>query len=571
MIAIVGSPPYAETNQDYTSGFEYVKRQPGEENRNGKVPGNYGQTPGQLAALPPGAVATETRNDMTEITDWTGCYDNGWKGLITDAAFAHPAKFSRNLVFRIIEHLLADGAIQPGDTILDPFGGVGLGALPSVSSGLNWIGCELERKFVDMGAGMDCPGMSKAEWIRFYGRWGKVNYRDDWHWCPDCVTGAGRMSDGHKLPLSANQKKRRRRIQELEQKTGRQVTLFDRLPFPELVTVHKQAGFFEAGQPSTDYGRDGRIPHSHPHHYAGNVELFAKYAKNGATARLLQGDSRRLASVVSGAGAVVGSPPYNEGLGHDTGHPRLDKTMDDYRAENGSARRNGYGDSNAQLSALPPGNPAAVVTSPPFAGSVGSDDPAKRGGLLVSDPKRAGDVNLTGSYGTTPGQLGGMAVVGSPPYEGTHIAPITTGRIGDNPESPWKQTGLDQYGRENGQLGTESGETFWSAARLIVEQCAMLLPPGAPAVWVTKRYVKNGAIVDFSQQWAQLCEACGFEVVHWHRAWLVKDNGGQADIFGDTHEKKVARKSFFRRLAEKNGSPAIDWEDVICTRKRAAL
>lgn len=27
------------------------------------------------------------------------------------------------------------------------------------------------------------------------------------------------------------------------------------------------------------------------------------------------------------------------------------------------------------------------------------------------------------------------------------------------------------------------------------------------------------------------------------------------------------RKSFFRRLAEKKGSPAIDWEDVICVVK----
>jgi len=26
----------------------------------------------------------------------------------------------------------------------------------------------------------------------------------------------------------------------------------------------------------------------------------------------------------------------------------------------------------------------------------------------------------------------------------------------------------------------------------------------------------------------------------------------------------VEYKSFFRRLAEKNGSPHIDWEDIIC-------
>lgn len=23
-------------------------------------------------------------------TDWQGCYDDGWKGIITDESFAHP-------------------------------------------------------------------------------------------------------------------------------------------------------------------------------------------------------------------------------------------------------------------------------------------------------------------------------------------------------------------------------------------------------------------------------------------------------------------------------------------------
>jgi len=35
----------------------------------------------------------------------------------------------------------------------------------------------------------------------------------------------------------------------------------------------------------------------------------------------------------------------------------------------------------------------------------------------------------------------------SPPYEGTHVVDITTGRIGDNPDSPWKQTSGDNYTR----------------------------------------------------------------------------------------------------------------------------
>lgn len=123
------------------------------------------------------------------------------------------------------------------------------------------------------------------------------------------------------------------------------------------------------------------------------------------------------------------------------------------------------------------------------------------------------------------------------------------------------QNSNEGYGETAGQLA-ESPETFWTAARLIIEQCAAILPPGGAAIWVTKRYVKNGQIVDFSRQWAALCEACGFEVVHWHRAMLVKDGGMQMDIFGKDHSSRNERKSFFRRLSEGRTKAAAHWETL---------
>ena len=48
---------------------------------------------------------------------------------------------------------------------------------------------------------------------------------------------------------------------------------------------------------------------------------------------------------------------------------------------------------------------------------------------------------------------------------------------------------------------------------------------------------------------------------------LVDDHGSQLDIFGGATPRRTERKSFFRRLAEKKGSPRIDWEDVIIMRK----
>jgi hypothetical protein len=46
---------------------------------------------------------------------------------------------------------------------------------------------------------------------------------------------------------------------------------------------------------------------------------------------------------------------------------------------------------------------------------------------------------------------------------------------------------------------------------------------------------------------------------------LVKETN-HAGLFGTITEKKE-RKSFFRRLAEKKGSPEINYEVVLCTRK----
>jgi hypothetical protein len=38
---------------------------------------------------------------------------------------------------------------------------------------------------------------------------------------------------------------------------------------------------------------------------------------------------------------------------------------------------------------------------------------------------------------------------------------------------------------------------------------------------------------------------------------------------GDHVENKTESKSFFRRLAEKKGSPKIDWETIWCMEKPA--
>ena len=185
--------------------------------------------------------------------DWSGCYDGSWQSApLVAEAYAHPAKVSFNLAERIYRHMLAEGWLQPGDYVLDPFGGIGGFAFHAALYGMRWVGVELEQRFVDLG----------------------------------------------------NQ--------------------------------------------NLELWRNRYAPH------------FPGYG----TARLVQGDSRRLVEVVTDAMGVVSSPPYAEAQAH----PSIGSVNKDQWGTAGTdivARRGlsaAYGTTPGQLGAMP----AGVVSSPPF-------------------------------------------------------------------------------------------------------------------------------------------------------------------------------------------------------------
>ena len=282
------------------------------------------------------------------VDEWLGCYKSGWKGLICDESFAHPAKFARNLIERIYAHVIAEGWVSAGDRVVDPFGGVALVGFDAMRHGLHWTGCELEAKFHGLG--------------------------------------------------------------------NQNILLWN--------------------------------------------ERFSRMPQWG-TARLLNGDSRKLASVLSEAHIAMSSPPY-EGIRQDGGR-----------------------------------------------------------------------IALEGAGGF--------------------------GAYTDEPADHWHTQ------RDQNNLGNlKTGETFWSASRIILEQLHSVLTPDAHAVFVVKAFVRNKQIVDFPAQWAQLCEAVGFRLLHDHHAMLTEEYGEQHRLDGGSDTKTVARKSFFRRLAESKGSPKIDYENILC-------
>ena len=515
-----------------------------------------------------------------KTTDWRNLYGETWKGIITPAAFAHPAKFARGLIRKIYLHAFNQGWVKEGDRVLDPFGGVGLGGFDAARLGLHWTGVELEKRFYILGNGMACPGIDAAFWRRYQGRGGR--------WlalgiCPDC----GDLLDTNP-------------------------------PMLELFGKKIKA-----------------IPSQAAHRYGGNIGAWRQtFANYPGSARLINGDSRFLLSYLAEAEPVdlaISSPPYEEVINsgkngidwNKAGRPDRTKASVK-RKEPTSTGELKYGETEGQLGAMPAKDFDLAISSPPFGqaqtgGGIavngyqnqekrpGSEErpfdligertytpqnqgesdgqlanmPTKGFDLAISSPpyeesqiaKSSTGVNLekqyqtyrasgggasfekfvatqqkhTTEYGITEGQLGAMPAKGfdlsvsSPPYEQTRIDGNgdegSSGLRDENgnylrgPEG-WKirkEMG-GRYGETEGQLGGMATD-FWTAARSIVDQVFAALKPGGVAVWVVKDFVRNKQVDPFCEKWRILCEAAGFETVCQHRAWLVEEVGNARALF----------------------------------------
>lgn len=88
---------------------------------------------------------------IERATRWSGCY--GRRGdLFTQDSNKHPAKMAVQLCYRIFEHGQKRGYWSPGDTILDPMGGIGTTGIVGASLGYNVVLVELEHYFLSMAA-----------------------------------------------------------------------------------------------------------------------------------------------------------------------------------------------------------------------------------------------------------------------------------------------------------------------------------------------------------------------------------------------------------------------------------
>lgn len=431
-----------------------------------------------------------SKGDTRECVYWHCCYDESWRGLIVDAAFAHPAKAARGLLRRIFDHMETMGWLRPrrlvcsscsvvlkysqqktlfrtsnysqvpvlrsqdqnvqtcphcgghlkeveADCVLDCFGGIGTTGIESAHRGFRFIGIELERRFAEL-----------AE--RNF-----LIHRHVW------------QASGDPLPV---------------------MICGDSRKAAELVSGHLAAC---VGSPPFGEALSGR----------GIAVQVGKRSYMPET----QGTSPgQLASMPEGnVDAAIGSPPYADGPVNSTSNGiDWEKAGRPDRTKPSDKRGLSYGQTDGQLGAMREGDVAAVVGSPPYAESLQGDgtakETAKESHAKRSDPKQGGSLGKSQRHQGYGGKenLGNLAegdvdgVVSSPPWENqepSHAQGSEKFKAKHRELHPSKcakdPTFVDsEYGKADGQLGNTTGETFWSAARTILEQVHQLLKPGGVPV-----------------------------------------------------------------------------------------
>lgn len=275
---------------------------------------------------------------------WTGCYPSNWKGLIVPEAIKHPAKFSSKLIARIYQHMKEEGWIKPGDIVLDPFGGVALGAFNAMQQGLRWRGVELEANFADLGN-------------RNIGYWNSRFSRMP-HWCTDATLFQGDSRKLLEVIQGADQAVSSPPYADsMERKGGFDPEKSKYKAGPNSQMLNADTGYSDvAGAVSSPPYAEARIGQQSGQESCGRGDQY------GATPGQLG------AMQASDFDVALSSPPFRQQSGGTNtevllgrGDPELIK-----RHSAGNAAAHGYGESDGQLANMQDGQFDQAVSSPPF-------------------------------------------------------------------------------------------------------------------------------------------------------------------------------------------------------------
>jgi len=534
---------------------------------------------------------TDKGDVVGKVDEWASCYDLSYRGIIVPEAFGHPAKMSRGLLTRILRHAKEEGWLWPGAIILDPFGGIGSTGILGAYEGYSVVCVELEQKFVDLAkqnialhakklAALGCP---QPVIIQGDSRNLQALLDKEILLCTD-VSGAEKQSRtiGNDVgPVSCEamtpNNSQSNEVRQSVEQSARLCTV-EKIPTGKVVQF---GGAVQTGNGSDCLQKNEMDT---------NVSIV-EAPKNTCASTTKRSPNRQgingtIPSIILKPSAIRATPKSTKSADAEIGKfiaESVDASSLPEQGtlpcallnadEQGGERKIGH----EFLKAMKPGSVDAILSSPPYAQTLKGDGTqaetaAESRAKRITEGGSLGQSQRTQGYGSK-GNLGNLrpgdvsAIISSPPYEKAHSPNTSESDVlnknrKDLRKWAWNQT---QQGETEGQLGNSQGPTFWEAARDIVAQCLQILRPGGYAIWVVKDFVRAKKRVDFTGDWRKLCESVGFTTIHEHHALLVKET--KHSTFFGTETTIKARKSFFRRLCESKGSPRIDFEVVLCTRK----
>ncbi len=230
-------------------------------------------------------------------------------------------------------------------------------------------------------------------------------------------------------------------------------------------------------------------------------------------ATILQGDARNLEGLLSDS--CIFSPPYGNRLSDDEVNDNDPQRMS-YRQALGKVD--------------------SIITSPPYA-ETGASGKSRTPfwERLASDPtsaryNRNRHPSVGEEYSDSKNNLGNLsygdidAVITSPPYEGS-LESGSRHTAGGIPERDIKLGSTGLYASENSDnIGNLKSDSYLQAMLQVYCQCRRVLKPKGLLILVTKDFIREKKRIDLAGDTMKLCEQAGFTFIERHYRRLTSQS-----------------------------------------------
>jgi len=245
-------------------------------------------------------------------------------------------------------------------------------------------------------------------------------------------------------------------------------------------------------------------------------------------AQIVQGDARNLDDVL--ADCAIFSPPYANRIGNEG-----DEKHRHFPGDNNEKYMATYPPNKNNIGNLPYGSISAVISSPPYEGSLANENPDRKPNYWQN----------SGGYQSGKGTETYADLDPSIKRLRAH------GRTDDKAGGPYGRSLGHPYSGAVENIGNLKSENYLQAMLLVYQGCFRVLKPEGFLILVTKNFIRNKAIVRLDLDTIKLCEQAGFVLV-------------------ERLKRKLMQMSFWRRIYMQKypDAPRIDFEDVLVFRKR---